>query len=138
MLANAPVAAVLPCIDLVRARRFYGQTLGLSEIPLPTPRGADDQSAAGAMFRCGGETMIFVYARETPTQADHTAAGWIVDNFDAVADELLSRGITFETYPDMPGIEWDDRGVAFSPDGNKGAWFKDPDGNILSITEMPA
>ena len=137
MLANAPVAAVLPCLDLAKARQFYGGTLGLPEIPLPTYEGADDQLAAGAMFRCGGETLLFVYTRPTPTKADHTAAGWIVKDVNTVASELLSRGVTFEVYPEMPGIEWDELGVATSPDGNKGAWFKDPDGNILSINEMP-
>jgi hypothetical protein len=57
--------------------------------------------------------------------------------FDAVADELLSRGVTFEVYPEMPDVKWDDRGVAHSAGVGKGAWFKDPEGNILSITEMP-
>ena len=137
MLANFPVAAVLPCVDLAKARQFYGETLGLPEIASPVPAGADDPSAVGAMFRCGGETMLFVYARPTPTKADHTAAGWIVNDFDAVASELFSRGVVFEVYPEMPDIEWDDRGVSITPGGSKGAWFKDPDGNILSITESP-
>ena len=137
MLSNAPVVAVLPCVDLAKARQFYGETLGLAEIPMPIPEGAGGQSSAGAMYRCGGETMLFVYARTTPTKADHTAAGWIVEDFDAVADDLLSRGVTFEVYPEMPDIEWDDRGVGYSAGTGKGAWFKDPEGNILSINEMP-
>ena len=137
MLANAPVAAVLPCTDLAKARQFYGGTLGLPEMSMPAPAGAEEQSATGAMYRCGGDTMLFVYARPTPTKADHTAAGWIVSDFDTVAGELLSRGVTFEVYPEMPDITWDKRGVALSPGGNKSAWFKDPDGNILSFTEMP-
>lgn len=137
MLANAPVVAVLPCVDLAKARQFYGETLGLTEVPMPLPEGAGDQSSAGAMYRCGGETMLFVYARSTPTKADHTVVGWIVKDLNDVANELLNRGVTFEVYPEMPNVEWDDRGVAISTDTGKGAWFKDPEGNILSITEMP-
>lgn len=137
MLANAPVAAVLPCVDLAKARQFYGEKLGLPEISMPIPEGAEEQSNAGAMFRCGGETMLFVYVRPTPTKADHTVAGWIVDDFDATANELIRRGVTFEVYPEMPDTEWDERGVATSPNGVKSAWFMDPEGNILAINEMP-
>ena len=137
MLANAPVIAVLPCVDLAKARQFYGETLGLPEFTMPMPEGSEDQSSMGVMYRCGGETMLFVYTRTTPTKADHTAVGWIVEDFDAVADDLLSRGVTFEVYPEMPDIEWDERGVAHASGLGKAAWFKDPEGNILSINEMP-
>lgn len=137
MLTSAPVVAVLPCVDLPKARQFYGETLGLVEVPMPIPEGSGDQSSAGAMYRCGGETMLFIYVRATPSKADHTVAGWIVEDFDAVADDLLSRGVTFEVYPEMPDIEWDERGVAHASVLGKAAWFKDPEGNILSINEMP-
>ena len=137
MLANAPVIAVLPCVDLAKARQFYGETLGLPEFTMPMPEGSEDQSSMGVMYRCGGETMLFVYTRTTPTKADHTAVGWIVEDFDAVVDDLLSRGVTFEVYPEMPDIEWDERGVAHASGLSKAAWFKDPEGNILSINEMP-
>jgi hypothetical protein len=81
--------------------------------------------------------MLLVYERPTPTKADHTAAGWMVPNFEEVAAGLLGRGVTFETYAEMPDVEWDDRGVAVAPEGYHAAWFKDPAGNILSIYEMP-
>jgi catechol 2,3-dioxygenase-like lactoylglutathione lyase family enzyme len=139
MLANYPVAVVIPCVDLAKARSFYGQTLGLPEMDLPMPD-APDGEPIGAAYQSGGGTMIFIYRRAEPTKADHTVAGWMVEDFDAAADDLLDRGVTFEIYPDLPGAEWDERGVATpSEAGNAGrsAWFKDPEGNILSINEMP-
>ncbi len=136
MLANSPVSVAIPCVDLAGARAFYGQTLGLTESTMSMPSGPDG-TPIGAAFQCGGGTMLFVYTRETPTQADHTVAGWFVDDIDAAAEELISRGVTFEVYEGMPGTEWDDRGVAYSDDGSKSAWFKDPEGSILSINMLP-
>ena len=136
MLGNSRVNATLPCVDLAAARKFYSEVLGLTEVPFPgmPPEAAEQAATEAAMYACGGETMLVVYARETPTQADHTAAGWSVADFDTVANDLLSRGVTFEVYEDMPNVTWDDRGVA--DQGFKAAWFKDPEGNILSIFEM--
>jgi len=133
MLGDAPVYAVLPCVDMEGARKFYGDTLGLKEVQIP---GAGEEVSQGsAVFECGQGTRLFVYARPTPTKADHTAAGWIVADVDATADHLISRGVKFEVY-DLPGVEYDERGVASGVIG-KGAWFTDPEGNILSINEMP-
>ena len=137
MLANSPIAAIIPCVDLAGARRFYGETLGLPEMDMPVPTGAEQPEDSGVLYQCGQNTMLMVYVRETPTQADHTAAGWLVDDFDRVAKGLLDRGVRFEVYPDMPDTDWDDRGVATAADGSRGAWFKDPEGNILALTEMP-
>jgi len=138
MLADNPVVATIPCVDLARARQFYGQTLGLPEMTLPIPSPTEEDQNAGAMFQCGQGTLLMVYVRSTPTKADHTAASWIVSDFDGAADGLLKRGVRFEVYPDMPDTSWDDRGVATDASGSKGAWFTDPEGNILSIWEMPA
>ena len=133
MLADAPVYAVVPCVDLKGARKFYGRTLGLKEVELPGSPEEAGQSAA--LFECGQGTNLLVYARPTPTKADHTAAGWVVDDLDATADQLISRGLKFEVY-DMPGVTFDERGVA-SMGNTRSAWFKDPEGNILSINQMP-
>ena len=140
MLGNSPVAATLPCVDLDAARKFYGETLGLEEVPFPGLSGEAAESAAAeaVMYSSGGGTFIVVYARPTSTQADHTAVTWMVTDFDTIADELLSRGVKFDAYPEMPNTTFDDRGVATADAGYKGAWFKDPDGNILSITQMAA
>ena len=131
MLGDSPVHPTLPCIDLQAARKFYSEILGLKEIPLP---GYSKEAASiGALYECGQGTMLFVYIRPEPTKADNTAANWIVADVDAVADDLIRRGVKLEIY-DLPDIEYDDRGVANMGEV-KGIWIKDPDGNILSFTQ---
>lgn len=139
MLGNSPVNATLPCVDLAAARKFYGETLGLSEVHFPGLAGDAAEAAAreAALYACGGGTYLVVYARPTPTIADHTAASWMVADFDAAASYLLGRGVAFEVYPEMPGVSFDDNGVATADAGYKSAWFKDPEGNILAIFEIP-
>ena len=133
MLHNAQVIAMVPCVDLDRARDFYGKTLGLNEMDFG-PSSADEEAGMIA-YLCGNGSIISVYQRPTPTMADHTAAAFIVEDFDAAVDDLISRGIKFEVY-DLPDIEFDDRGVATMGDLTT-AWFKDPEGNIFSVSEMP-
>jgi catechol 2,3-dioxygenase-like lactoylglutathione lyase family enzyme len=132
MLGNSPAYANLPCVDLAGARKFYSETLGLPEIEMSGFEG--NAAEMGAMFQCGQGTVLMIYARETPTTADNTAVTWIVDDVDATADHLISQGVKLEVY-DIPGIEFDDRGVA-NISGQKGAWFTDPEGNILSFMSM--
>jgi catechol 2,3-dioxygenase-like lactoylglutathione lyase family enzyme len=124
---------------MAAARKFYGETLGLSEAQFPglSDEAAEAAAAEAAMYACGGGTFLLVYARSTPTKADHTAASWMVTDFDAVAQELLSRGVTFEVYPEMAGVTFDQYGIATADVGYKSAWFKDPDGNILGVFQMP-
>lgn len=131
MLGNSPISAVLPTTDIARARQFYVETLGLTEVPIQIT------GSEGNLILQSGGTTVVVYYREEPTKAEHTAAGWMVEDIDAVIDGLIARGITFETYPDLPGATWDERGVSMSEDGLKGAWFKDPDGNILGVAQAP-
>jgi hypothetical protein len=78
--------------------------------------------------------MLALYPRDTLTKADHTVAGWVVDDIEAVVDALIKRGVVFEQY-DMPGMKTDERGIATLGPG-KSAWFKDTEGNILSIFEV--
>ena len=125
MLANAMVAATLPAVDLKRARRFYEAILGL-KIVMEDP-------SPGIMVQCGKGTMLYVYERAA-TKADHTVASFAVDDVDAEMKELQKKGIKFEEY-NMPGLKTV-HGVA-TVGGMKAAWFKDTEGNILSITQMP-
>jgi catechol 2,3-dioxygenase-like lactoylglutathione lyase family enzyme len=131
MLKNAPVFATLPCVDLAVAREFYTLTLGLTEQQV-----FEIEGPIAALFQGGGGTSLLVYQRLTPTKADHTAASWIVKDLDAVANALIAKDIKLQIYPEMMGVEWDERGVATSA-GNRSLWFNDPDGNILSVAEMP-
>lgn len=133
MLSNAPVVAVVPCVDLEGTRKFYRDVLGLKEAEIP---GAIEEEGPGvAMFQCGGGTQLLVYQREEPSKAEHTLAGWIVEDLDAVVDDLIAKGVSMEVY-DLPGLEFDERGVGVAGE-TKVAWFKDPEGNILSINEAP-
>ena len=125
MLANAMVAPTLPAVDLKRARRFYEATLGLKVVK--------EDPSPGIMVQCGNGTMIYIYERAA-TKADHTVASFAVDDLDAEMLALQRKGIKFEEY-NLPGLKTD-HGVA-TIDGMKGAWFKDTEGNILSLTEMP-
>lgn len=126
MLADARVVAILPVVDMDGAREFYEETLGL-EIFF--------QNEIVTAYACGRGTMLTLYRRDTPTRADHTAAGWIVDDVEEAVREMGARGVVFERY-DLPDLKTDERGIA-ADDVAKTAWFKDPEGNILSIAELP-
>jgi predicted enzyme related to lactoylglutathione lyase len=132
MLADAPIYAVVPCVDFERATNFYEQVLGLKRAEMP---GDAQELEGGAVYQCGGGTMLLVYQRPEPTKAEHTAAGWMVADLNRVVDQLIAKGVKMEVY-DMPDVEFDSRGVA-SGGGMKSAWFKDPEGNILALSQMP-
>lgn len=128
MLSNAKIAAVIPVTDLARAREFYEGVLGLSVLH-------EDPRQATVVYESGG-TMLTVYQRATASSGEHTIAGFILDEgFDAIVDGLLAQGVRFDTF-ELPGgtNPWDERGVLIDGD-NRAAWFKDPDGNVLSILQ---
>jgi predicted enzyme related to lactoylglutathione lyase len=125
MLANAPVAAILPAVDLERAKKFYEEKLGLD---------SDTADPGGIMFESGDGTWLYLYQRDGGTKADHTVAGWKVENIGEVVRALRKRGVVFEQY-DLPGLKTDEHGIATIGPG-KSAWFKDSEGNILSIAEF--
>ncbi|MGD2105712.1 MAG: VOC family protein [Anaerolineae bacterium] len=127
MIADAPLTAILPASDIERAKRFYSEKVGLRPADLAVP---DD----GAVFLGGSGTMLYLYEREGGTKADHTVAGWLVEDLEQAVAELRGRGIAFESY-DMPGLKTDEQGIAESG-GARGAWFKDSEGNILALTEF--
>lgn len=123
-LSTAPVNAVLPAIDIARAEKFYGETLGL-EIE-------SGQVPGYFTVHAGSGTSILVYEREG-TKAEHTVAGFTVGNVTETVRELRERGVIFEEY-DMPGLKTED-GVAMQGP-SRSAWFKDSEGNIIAISDM--
>jgi catechol 2,3-dioxygenase-like lactoylglutathione lyase family enzyme len=129
MLSDHPVHATVATGDLAQARKFYEETLGLKV----EPGQESEEEGGGLMFR-SGSTQLLVYESQFAGKGEQTVATWLVNDFDAVAADLRSRGITFEQY-DLPGVKTDAEGIV-SGDGFKAAWFKDPDGNILNITQM--
>lgn len=129
MLSNARVHPTLPAVNLERAKNFYTDKLGLKLVR--------EDPGPGALFQAAGGTAIYLYLRGA-TKADHTVAAFEVSDFDATFKELKSKGIVFEEY-NLPNLKTKD-GVATmqSPGGvAKAAWFKDSEGNILGIMNMP-
>ena len=132
MLNKTRMDATIPAVDMKRARRFYRDTLGLEEITPPDPELAKDS----AMFQVGDCTRFLVYRRPHRSKAEHTLAAFTVDDLEKAMGELEDRGVRFEQY-DMPDLKTDGRGIA-EADGMKAAWFKDTEGNILGIGELPS
>jgi predicted enzyme related to lactoylglutathione lyase len=118
---------MLVATDIERAKKFYSEKLGLRSPELPIPED-------GAAFVSGDGAMLYLYQREDGTKADHTQAGWMVEDLEQTMAELREKGVSFEQY-DMPGLKTDERGIAES-EGNRSAWFKDTEGNILALVEM--
>lgn len=120
MLQDSTVYATIAVQDLERAKNFYGELLGLRQI---------DQNMGGVMYESGGG-KLFVYQSDTAGTGKATCAAWHVDDVASVVDAMKRSGITFDSY-DIPGADVD--GDIYTMGLQKAAWFKDPDGNILSI-----
>ena len=123
MLGKADATPMIAVKDIDRARRFYQETLGL-----------DTKEAMGGevLEVKTGETMINVYRSEFAGTNKATALTFDVDDIESEVRDLKTKGVFFEHY-DMPGLE--QRGDLYVGEGVKTAWFKDPDGNILSLFE---
>ena len=122
MLGDKEAVANIAVKNLETAKKFYEETLGLTQI------GAEGQEVI--VFRSGSST-IYVYKSQYAGTNQATALTWVVGkDIEGIVQELKAKGITFEHY-NMPDVtREDDIHVA----GNmKVAWFKDPDGNILNI-----
>ncbi len=122
MLGDAPVSAVLPATDIARVKDFYVNKLGLKLMPGPM----DDE---GLMLLAGEGSVLVVYKRPEPTKAEHTVAGFKVENVEQLVKDLEAKGVQFEDY-DMPNLKTVDHIATFGP--IKSAWFKDTEGNIVS------
>jgi catechol 2,3-dioxygenase-like lactoylglutathione lyase family enzyme len=113
--------------DMQRARRFYEEVLGL--VP-----GTDSGDNVG--YPCGGDTQINVYVSPYAGTAMFTIAGFEVDDIERVVAELTQQGVKFEQY-DQPPVVTDEQGIAHFKGDAKVAYFKDPDGNLLSLAQGP-
>ena len=121
MLGSQSIVGFIPTKDFARAKRFYGDTLGLRLV-------SEDQFAV--VFESAA-TMIRVVKVGDFTPVKFTILGWQVDDIDETAAALQKRGVVFERFP---GMEQDEQGIWRAPGGARVAWFKDPDGNVLSIS----
>jgi catechol 2,3-dioxygenase-like lactoylglutathione lyase family enzyme len=131
MLANARIASRLPAHDLDRARAFYAEKLGLE----PT------EERPGGLRYVGASGEFALFQSSGGASGDHTQMGWEVDDIDATVRELRERGVVFEEY-DFPGLKTVD-GIAHiegnypsKGTGERAAWFRDSEGNMLGIGEV--
>lgn len=124
MLGSANLLAFILTRDPARARKFYEETLGLKYV---------SQDDFAVVFDANG-IMLRVTTIADHTPGEHTVLGWIVPDIQAAAAAMTKAGVTFERYP---FVEQDEAGIWSAPGGAvKVAWFKDPDGNALSISQI--
>jgi predicted enzyme related to lactoylglutathione lyase len=121
MLTGSKATAMLPVVDMKRARKFYEETLRLAA-PRVGPMGDVHYDAGG--------TEIALYPRATPTKADHTTLTFEVRDIEREMGDLRSNGVKFDDY-DMPELKTV-KGIA-TIGKERAAWFHDPEGNILCL-----
>ena len=122
MLASGKIVGFLLTKDYDMAKAFFEGALGFQFVSV-------DQYA---MVMNAGGTMIRIAKVPDFTPARSTVLGWEVQNIEAIVTWLKNRGVTFEKYPFVQDREL---GIWTTPTGDKVAWFKDPDGNVLSVSE---
>lgn len=122
MLSTSKIVAFVPTTDAVRARSFYQDILGLRFI-------SDDPFA---LVLDANGTRVRIVKLKAFTPAPYTILGWEASNIHELAGNMSQKGVVFERYEQIPQ---DDVGIWTAPGGARVAWFKDPDGNVLSISE---
>jgi predicted enzyme related to lactoylglutathione lyase len=126
MLSSSRVEANIPAADLKRARDFYADAMGMS----PTA----EVEGVQLSYRTDGGTAFNIYETAYAGQAGHTIAQWHVDDIEAEVRDLKAKGVAFEVYEGMPGVQWD--GEIASIEGmGRAAWFKDSEGNIMCVDQ---
>jgi catechol 2,3-dioxygenase-like lactoylglutathione lyase family enzyme len=122
MLSSAPIRAYIPVSDMARARKFYEGVLGLRAL---------EEFAGGVIYECGG-SQVFMYPTPNAGTSKASQAFWQVEDVEAEVAELKKRGVVFEEY-DLPGLRTVNSVAAGG--GAKTAWFKDPEGNVMAISQ---
>jgi catechol 2,3-dioxygenase-like lactoylglutathione lyase family enzyme len=125
MLGSCDLIAFVATTDLDRARAFYDGVLGLA---------VTERTDFACVFDSGG-TMLRVTAVPAVAQPGYTVLGWRVTGITAVVRELVAKGVVFSRFDAM---DQDEDGIWTTPGGDRVAWFGDPDGNTLSLTEFAA
>jgi len=124
MLKIKRIGAAIPAQDMARARKFYEEKLGLK----PAQEEPD-----GVMYMVG-ETGFLLFPSMGKSSGDHTQMAIDVEDVEEAVRELKRAGVTLEEY-DLPNFKTRD-GMVDLPDGNKGAWFKDTEGNLIGVGTM--
>lgn len=124
-LGKCDLIAFVTITDVERAKKFYRDALGL--------RLVSEQLPFALEFDANGVMLRLAIAKQV-TPAPGTVLGWGVPDIAATVKELKQTGVAFERFE---GMKQDELGIWYPPSGAKVAWFKDPDGNLLSVTEFP-
>jgi predicted enzyme related to lactoylglutathione lyase len=127
-LSNSRLVASIPAEDLDRAMRWYEEKLGL--------RPMMDLGVSGQLYQTGGVFWL-IYQTAFAGTGKHTLVSWVVPSIDDAMRDLRAKGIVFEEFDMGDQGPTTENGVARGPDGGAGAWFKDSEGNVLAITELP-
>ena len=122
-LRAAKVVCFTATQSAARAKTFYRDALGLELI---------EDTPFALVFDANGTTLR-VQKVDAVVPAPYTVVGWEVDDIRAVARALLEKGVRFRKYQ---GMDQDADGIWLSPSGARVAWFEDPDGNTLSLTQL--
>ncbi|HEX3095282.1 MAG TPA: VOC family protein [Candidatus Angelobacter sp.] len=122
MLASGKLVGFVPTKNSRKAREFYEDKLGFQFV-------SDDQFA---LVMQAGESMIRIVKGAKFTPAQYTVMGWEITDVEAMVKWLNKCGVAFEKYPFVKDQEL---GICTTPNGDKVAWFKDPDGNVLSLSQ---
>ena len=129
MLVHNEVATRLPAQDLKRARSFYAEKLGLEPA---------EERPGGLRYRCGSGSFAVFESAGSPS-GGHTQMAWEVADIEATVAALRARGVVFEEY-DLPGLETVGGIAEITGNhpskggvGERGAWFKDSEGNLLGV-----
>ena len=118
------IVAFVPSHDLARSRDFYEGALGMRVVDVND----------FALVLLSGETTVRVTLAENWSPQPFTVLGWTVADAAEVSDRLASAGVALLRYD---GMGQDERGLWTTPTGARVAWFADPDGNVLSVTQLP-
>ena len=124
MLYGRHMLPTIPPSDLARARAWYAEKLGFT---------TGQKEAAALLYRSGEDRLFLLFSSPGAGTAQHQLAAWVVEDLQTEVAELRARGVEFEEY-DQPGLRTVD-GIAITPVG-KAAWFKDSEGNVLTITQL--
>ena len=125
MLQSSDVIAFVSATDLDRARDFYQHTLSLHVV---------EQNAYACVLDANG-TMLRLTAAPRVGTPGYTVLGWRVTDIGGTVRALTAQGVAFSRYD---GMDQDEQGIWATPSGDKVAWFQDPDGNVLSLTQFAA
>jgi catechol 2,3-dioxygenase-like lactoylglutathione lyase family enzyme len=123
MLASEKLVGFVPITDATRAKSFYAEKLGLKFV---------SEDAFAIAYDANGNVIRLTRMKEVKPQP-FTILGWQVSDIATTVQRLQAAGVEFERYGDF--MVQDELGIWTAPDGTRVAWFKDPDGNTLSVSQ---